>query len=126
MNGSKKRPRVEKISSSRYRAYQGMWELIQGMRELIQAAVAHVNAIATRSLFTAGSFFGTATMDVHLLGVRMNRSTFSRSNIAELRASQMLLEDGDLEAVVSQANRKQLRWALRFESPLNGRPSMVR
>ena len=32
---AKKRPRVEKISSSRYRAYQGMRGLIQGMRELI-------------------------------------------------------------------------------------------
>jgi hypothetical protein len=49
MNGSKKRPRVEKISSSRYRAYQGIRELIQGMRELIQATVAHVDAVATRS-----------------------------------------------------------------------------
>jgi hypothetical protein len=34
-NGSKKRPRVEKFSSSRYRAYYGMRDLIWGMRDLI-------------------------------------------------------------------------------------------
>ena len=83
MNGSKKRPRVEKNSSSRYRAYQGMRELIWGMRKLIsgmgesiQATVAHVDAVATRSLFAAGSFFGTECI---VLAHEMNRATFSRS-----------------------------------------------
>jgi hypothetical protein len=42
------------------------------------------------------------------------------------RALKYFFEDGDLEAVVSQADRKQLRCEPRFESPLNGRPSMVR
>jgi len=36
MNSSKKRPRVEKISSSRYRAYQGMKGVIQGMKGVIR------------------------------------------------------------------------------------------
>jgi hypothetical protein len=52
MNWSKKRPRVEKISSSRYRAYDGM-------EELIHAPIALVDAIASRPSFAAGSFFGT-------------------------------------------------------------------
>jgi hypothetical protein len=109
MNGSKKRPRVEKISSSRYRAYKGMRELIWGMRESIQATVADVDAIATRSLFAAGSFFWNSqdgvhrsrvrNEQIHLLMLRTSPS-FARLNY--------FFEDSDLEALVSQANRKQL------------------
>src|SRR5688500_2345252 len=86
MNWSKKRPRVEKNSSSRYRAYEGMraliWgmpELISGMRESIQATVARVDVIAMRSLFAAGSFFGTARTECIVLAYEMNRSTFACS-----------------------------------------------
>ena len=83
MNGSKKRPRVEKISSSRYRAYQGMRELIWGMRELILGYAGidpgDCRPCATRSLFAAGSFFGTAKTECIVLAYEMNRSTFSCS-----------------------------------------------
>ena len=58
-NGSKKRPRVEKISSSRYRAYDGM-------RDLVHAPIALVDAIASRPSFAAGSFFGTARIGIVL------------------------------------------------------------
>src|SRR5215216_244048 len=40
------------------------------MRELIQATVAHVDAIATRSSFAAGSFFGEPRWMCIVLGVR--------------------------------------------------------
>jgi hypothetical protein len=56
----------------------------------------------------------------------MNRSTFSPRASPSFGRLKYFFEDGDLEAVVSQADRKQLHRALRFESRLNGRPSMVR
>jgi hypothetical protein len=59
---------------------------------------------------------GVSNEQIHLLTLEHRRAS----------ASQVLFEDGDLEAVVSQADRKQLHRALRFESRLNGRPSMVR
>jgi hypothetical protein len=87
------------------------------MQELIQATVSHVNAIATRSSFTAGSFFEQPGWCTSFSASAMNRFIFSRVNTAE---------DSDLDAVVSRADRKQLRCALRFESPLNSPPAMVR
>ncbi len=97
------------------------------MRESIQATVAHVDAVATRSLFAAGSFFWNSQDGVHRSRVRNEQI-----HLLMLRTSpsfgrlKYFFEDGDLEAVVSQADRKQLHRALRFESRLNGRPSMVR
>jgi hypothetical protein len=57
----------------------GMPELISGMRESIQATIARVDAIAMRSLFAAGSFFGTARTECIVLAYEMNRSTFACS-----------------------------------------------
>ena len=117
MNGSKKRPRVEKISSSRYRAYQGMRELIWGMRELILGYAGidpgdcrrcgrHCDAIVIRGWFI---FWNSQdgvhrsrvrNEQIHLLMLRTSPS-FGRLNY--------FFEDCDLEALVSQANRKRLR-----------------
>jgi hypothetical protein len=97
------------------------------MRELIQATCRscerHCDALVIHGWFI---FWNSQDGCTSFSASAMNRSTFSRSNIAELRRLKYFFEDGDLEAVVSQADRKQLHRALRFESRLNGRPSMVR
>jgi hypothetical protein len=96
------------------------------MWELIQATVAHVDAIATRSSFAAGSFFGQPRWMCIVLGVRNEQI-----HLLTLRTSpsfgrlKYFFEDCDLEAVVSQ-EAAALHRAPRFESPLNSRPSMVR
>jgi hypothetical protein len=97
------------------------------MRELIQATCRscerRCDALVIHGWFI---FWNSQDGCTSFSASAMNRSTFSRSNIAELRRLKYFFEDGDLEAVVSQADRKQLHRALRFESPRNGRPSMVR
>jgi hypothetical protein len=102
MNGSKKRLRVEKISSSRYRAYKGMRELIWGMRELILGYAGidlgdcrrcgrHCDAIVIRGWF----IFWNSQDGVHRSRVRNEQIHLlmlrTSPNIAELRTSQLLL-----------------------------------
>jgi hypothetical protein len=57
-NWSKKRPRVEKISSSRYRAYEGMSKLIHAVNTASVAHGRHCVATVIR-----GRFIFTAKMD---------------------------------------------------------------
>ena len=102
MNGSKKRPRVEKNSSSRYRAYQ-RYEGIDPCN--CRPCGRHCDAIVIRGWFI---FWNSQDMhrsrvrneQIHLLTLRTSPS-FGRLKY--------FFEDCDLEAVVSQANRKQLR-----------------
>jgi hypothetical protein len=105
----------------------GMLELISGMRESIQATIAHVDAIAARSLFAL----------VHFLEQPRRSASFSRTKwtghllTLEHRCASGVSSTSSKAATsngrfASEPETAAPHRAPRFESPRNGRPSMVR